>query len=283
MFPVFTEDPLAWARPFPANPESHFAAHWHEIVLSALFYFLLQAFSPVISKRIFAKSYTGLNNKTKVNFDIHVVSMVQCILSILILVPAWNHPHFQNRKLDPYNSVFGYNAYLGFVSAVTVGYFVWDLFVCIRYINLFGPGFLMHAFAALFVFSCTLRPYALPWTPAFLIFELSTPFVNINWFASRLPAGTISDTVIAVNGILLIVVFFLVRIVWGFYAVCIAAYDMYAVLDHDWKFLPISILLLNLALDFLNFYWFLKMLAIAKKKINGAKTKTVAVEASKIE
>ncbi|GEQ68772.1 hypothetical protein JCM33374_g2441 [Metschnikowia sp. JCM 33374] len=271
MIPVFTEDPLAWARPFPQSPQSHFAAHWHEIVLSAVFYFSLQAVSPWISRRLFGKAYTGLNHKTKLNFDIHVVSMFQCIVSLVILVPAWGHPHFQNRQLDPHSSIFGYNAYVGFVSSVTIGYFVWDLFVCIKYINLFGAGFLVHAFAALFVFSCTLRPYAMPWTPAFLIFELSTPFVNINWFASRLPAGTISDRVIAINGILLIVVFFLVRIVWGFYAVSIAAYDMYAVAAHDSVFFPISILSLNVALDILNVYWFSKMLAIANKKIRGSK------------
>ncbi|OBA22487.1 DUF887-domain-containing protein [Metschnikowia bicuspidata var. bicuspidata NRRL YB-4993] len=283
MIPVFTKDPLAWARPFPANPESHLAAHWHEIVFSTGFYFMLQAASPYLSTRFFGKAYTGLNRKTKLNFDIHVVSMFQCIVSLLILMPAWNHPHFKNRELDPFNSIFGYNAYSGFVCSVTIGYFVWDLFVCVKYISLFGPGFLVHAFAALFVFSCTLRPYAMPWTPAFLVFELSTPFVNINWFASRLPAGTISDRVIAVNGILLIVVFFAVRILWGFYAVSLVAYDMYAVLDQDWKLFPVVILLLNVALDFLNLYWFSKMLAIAKKKISGAKTKEVAVEASKIE
>ena len=283
MFPVLTEDPLAWARPFPENPQSHFAAHWHEIVFSTVFYFLLQAVSPAISTKFFGKSYTGLNRKTKLNFDIHVVSMFQCIVSLLILVPAWNHPHIQNRQVDAYNSIFGYNAYLGFVCLVTCGYFVWDMFVCVRYMNLFGPGFLVHAFAALFVFACALRPYCMPWAPAFLLFEASTPFVNVNWFASRLPAGTVSDTVVAVNGILLIVVFFLVRIVWGFYAVILVARDMYAVLGHGSLFFPFAILLLNVALDFLNVYWFSKMLAIAKKKIMGPKTKPVAAEVAKTE
>lgn len=271
MLPVFTLDPLAWARPFPAEPQSHFAAHWHEIALSTVFYFFLQALLPRVGRAMFGKLYTGLNTKTRLNFDIHMVLMVQCILLILLIVPAWGHPHFQNRAADPYNSVFGYNPYGAFVASVTIGYFVWDLVVCLRYMSLFGVGFLVHAFAALFVFVCSLRPYCLLWVPAFLIFELSTPFVNINWFASRLPAGTFSDTLVTVNGLLLIVVFFTVRIVWGFYAVALVAIDMWRVLDQDLVVYPVCVLLLNVALDVLNVYWFTKMLAIAKKKISGGK------------
>lgn len=277
MFPVYTEDPLAWARPFPKDPQSYYAAHWHEIVLSIVVYFGIQALSPAFCSRFFGSTYTNLNHKTKLNFDIHVVSMVQCIISIAIIIPSWNHPFVQNRSEDPFMSVFGYTPYNGFVSGITLGYFVWDLFVCLRHIKLFGPGFLLHAFAALFVFGCTLKPFCMPWIPSFLLFELSTPFVNINWFASRLPAGTISDKVVAVNGILLLVTFFLVRILWGFYAVIVLSFDIWKVKQYIHPFFPIAVLSLNLALDFLNLYWFSKMVAIAKKKITG-KLKPVKAE-----
>lgn len=283
MLPVFTEDPLAWARPFPVNAQSYYAAHWHEIVLSTVIYFCIQAASPAISTRLFGKTYSDLNPKTKLNFDIHVVSMVQCFVSIGIIIPAWYHPYIQNRLDDPYLSVFGYNPYSGFASAITLGYFIWDLVVCSVHMKLFGVGFLLHAFAALFVFGCSLKPFCLPWVPAFLLFELSTPFVNVNWFASRLPAGTISDRVVAINGILLLVTFFLVRILWGFYAVILLALDIYKVREHVHPFFPIAILGLNILLDVLNVYWFSKMVAIAKKKLNGGKTKSLPKETGKIE
>lgn len=122
---------------------------------------------------------------------------------------------------------------------------MWDLFVCIRYFKLFGFSFLFHGAAALYVFVCSLRPYCLPWAPAFLLFELSTPFVNVNWFATRLPAGTISDTVVMINGLLLLATFFFVRIIWGFYAAGLVAYDMYRVFDKAPIFLPLSILALK--------------------------------------
>lgn len=281
---VLYEDPLAWARPFPANPSTPLQAHWHEVLGLFLFYCAIQAVSPWVSTALVGKAYTGLNHKTKLNFDIHVVSMVQCIILVVTLVPSWGNEHFQNRATDPYGSIFGYNAYSGFVLAITIGYFIWDLIVCLLYIRLFGAGFLLHAFAALYVFSVALvKPYCMPWMPAFLLFELSTPFVNVNWFSSRLPAGTVPDKVVLVNGILLLVTFFLVRILWGFYAVGLVAYDMYRVAHMASIFWPTSILVLNFSLDVLNVYWFMKMVAIAKKKAKGAKTRPVAKEAAKYE
>lgn len=283
MFPVITSDPLAWARPFPAEPLLFYAAHWHEVVLLTAVYFGIQALSPTVSTRLFGKTYADLNPKTKLNFDIHIVSMVQCLVLIAIIVPAWSHPYIQNRAADPYLSIFGYTPYSGFISGITIGYFIWDLVVCLLHKKLFGLGFLLHAFAALFVFGVSLKPFCLPWIPAFLLFELSTPFVNINWFASKLPAGTISDKVVAINGLLLLVVFFTVRILWGFYAVIVLSFDLWAVLDQVNIFFPAAVLLLNASLDILNLYWFSKMLAIAKKKLTGAKTRPLAKEAAKTE
>lgn len=271
MLPVITEDPLAWARPFALEPLSYYAAHWHEIVIATLAYFGIQAISPVFSAALFGKTYTGLNAKTKLNFDIHVVSMVQCVVSILVIVPCWGHLHFQNRVEDPYLSVLGYTPYHGFISAITTGYFIWDFVVCLVNMKLFGFGFFLHAVAALVVFGCSLKPFCLPWIPAFLLFELSTPFVNINWFSTHLPVGTISDRVVAINGICLLVTFFLVRILWGFYAVALLAYDMYRTRANLSWVLPVTVLALNVSLDVLNVFWFSKMLAIAKKKLSGEK------------
>ncbi|CUM48793.1 TLC domain-containing protein [Debaryomyces fabryi] len=283
--PVFNEDPLLKFRPFPETTTIPLFAHWHEIMGSFLMYVMIQKLSPMVSSRLFGKSYTQLNFKTKTNFDIHVVSMVQCVISILALIPMWNHPTWKNRITDPASAVLVYYPYGGFVSSITVGYFVWDLVVCFKYMNLFGVGFLVHAVSALVVFGSTLAPFCIPWVPAFLIFELSTPFVNVNWFASKMPAGFISDEVAVVNGILLLVTFFTVRILWGFYAVVAVARDMFAVWDQLYKVMPIVTLFLNATLDLLNVYWFYKMLLIAKKKASGRKsTKEVEKElAHKLE
>lgn len=272
-------------RPFPERPLNLFEEHWHEVAISLAFYGVIHILSPLLMPILVGKHYTTLPKKTRINFDVHVVSMVQCFISIALLVPMWNHPNWQNRMADPKSSVEGTTQYGALVAAFTVGYFVWDVLVCLIYFDLFGIGFLGHGIAALYVFSCCLIPYAQPWIPAFLLFELSTPFVNINWFASKLPSGAISTKVFLINGICLLVTFFTVRILWGFYAVTLVARDMYAVWNDNPKFLPVSILLLNIMLDVLNLFWFQKMIKIAMKKAKGdTSTRAAAKEtARKIE
>ncbi|CAK7905706.1 hypothetical protein CAAN1_14S04016 [[Candida] anglica] len=269
--PVFTEDVFLQYRPFPAEPTNFFVAHWHEILGSYVFYQTIQFLSPWFSTRFFGKSYTNLSPRTKINFDIHVVSMIQCIISILVIIPMLNHPFYVNSLVDPKQGILGYYPYGGFVGAITSGYFVWDTYVCLRYFHLFGWGFLFHGVAALYVFASTLVPFCLPWIPAFLLFELSTPFVNMNWFASRLPSGVFSAKFVAINGILLMVTFFSVRIIWGLYAVYLIAFDMYAVKDLVHPFFPLSILGLNFFLNILNIYWFYKMVLLAKKMASKSK------------
>lgn len=39
------------------------------------------------------------------------------------------------------------------IQAFAAGYFLWDLQICLRYMRIFGVGLLMHAVAALVVFS----------------------------------------------------------------------------------------------------------------------------------
>ncbi len=251
-------------RPFITEPKNYYEAHYHEILASALFYHVLYLSSPVISKALFGDNYRSLSRKGKKNFDIHIVSMVQCLISIAVIIPLYGNEYLAE---DP---IFHYLPYAGFVSAITIGYFIWDLYICLRYFKMFGVGFLIHAFASLFVFCQTLRPFCLAWVAGFLSFELSTPFVNVNWFVSKLPAGTVPFYIQAINGLLLMITFFIVRIIWGFYAIYKVSGQLYAVRDQLPLWLPLIIVGLNFGLDALNVYWFKKMVAIAAKKFSGS-------------
>jgi len=270
--PVFENDIFLKYRPFPENPSNLFLLHWHEVFASFLFYITIQYLSAHFSPIVLGDAYNKLSRKTQINFDIHVVSMVQCVLSIGLLLPTWNHPHYQNRLHDPHSSILGYTPYGGFVCAISLGYFLWDLYVCLKFYSLFGVGFLFHGFAAVYVFGTSFYPFCMPWIPAFLLFELSTPFVNINWFANRLPKGTFSDKTVMINGLMLLFTFFSVRIAWGFYAVYLLAIDMFQIWDQLPWYLPVPVLALNVLLDTLNVYWFSKMVAIARKTLKKSKT-----------
>ncbi|RCK55959.1 Topoisomerase I damage affected protein 4 [Candida viswanathii] len=276
--PRVTEDPFLKYRPFPENPSNGLEKHWHEIAVSFVFYFAVQLLSGPIFSIIMGTGYTKLPKGTRVNFDVHVTSMVQCFVSIVLLLLHLNNPHFANRDADPANSLLGLTDFGAMTCSVTVGYFIWDIYVCARYFSLFGVGFLFHALAALYAFFSGLFPYGQPWAGAFLAFELSTPFVNLNWFASKLPAGTFSEKFLVINGLLLIAVFFFARIFWGFYAVFQFAVDISYTFNEVNKLMPLSLLGLNFLLDCLNVFWFYKMVMIAKKKVTGSKSTRQAAQ-----
>ncbi|ODQ67578.1 DUF887-domain-containing protein [Nadsonia fulvescens var. elongata DSM 6958] len=266
-------DPLAslycssladWIRPY-TEPYGFKAIpiHFHEILFSFAFYHLMFLSLPFITP-LFVKSYKSMSLRTKVNTDIHIVSQLQ---AVLILVLSW--PLFTDEALNN-DIIRGYTPYSGFVSAMACGYFIWDSYVCLRYINLFGPSFLLHGFSSLFVFVQTLRPYLLHYVPIFLLFELSTPFVNNHWFFGHIP-NNVPEIFKIINGICLLVTFFSARIVWGFYQVYQITFQIFTnqALEGFPLWLPITMLVANFALDCLNVIWFTKMIKLVHNKVTG--------------
>ena len=49
--------------------------------------------------------------------------------------------------------VWGYDGAGGMIQGFAAGYFLWDLIICVRFLEVFGWGLLAHAVAALVVFS----------------------------------------------------------------------------------------------------------------------------------
>jgi hypothetical protein len=239
---------------------NYYLEHLPQILGSAAAYQLLDWVSPALSTRLLRDKYTQLSTKDRRNFDIHVVALLQCLVSIVAIIPLAGDEYLAQ------DAIRNYTPYAGFVSSITIGYFLWDAQVCLRHFDLFGPGFLLHAVASLYVFLQTLRPFCLGWVASFLSFELSSPFVNINWFITKLPAGTVPAWFQLLNGLLLMVVFFFVRIIWGFYAIFSVSKDFWYVEDYP-KWVMVSVVFLNVSLDSLNVLWFKKMLRIAAKKI----------------
>ncbi|CCE63132.1 hypothetical protein TPHA_0E00360 [Tetrapisispora phaffii CBS 4417] len=275
-------DPLLAYSWFPES-ENLYLSHLHEVVLSFLFYQILSSYvAPKVNELIFKKPYENITDeKAKIDFDIHTVSMVQCILSIILALPSLQLPF--NLNVVTYQDDFS-----SLVAALTVGYFIWDCVICVRYYKLYGLQFLIHALVSLYVFGTTLLPFCQPWIGKFLLFEASTPFVNINWYiiqltkmSEKLQKGskTIeknSKPIVPVwfnvfNGVILMFVFFTVRILWGFSAVAIVVYEMYKIRDQLPMFLSVSVILLNSIMNYLNVIWFSKMVSIARKQASSFK------------
>jgi hypothetical protein len=98
--------------------------------------------------------------------------------------------------------------------AFSAGYFMHDLFTCVRWFDEWGWPFLMHGLFCTILYTYGLITGHLHFYGGmFLLWELSTPFVYTRWFLDKL--GYANGLAYKVNGILMILVFFLCRNVVG--------------------------------------------------------------------
>jgi hypothetical protein len=202
--------PYAEALSLPTLPY-----HIHEVLFALIFYQTIESLvSPVLSTYIFPSIYPKLSFRTRINWDVHVVSLVQsCFINALAL---WVMVTDQERNnMNELERIYGYTGALGLVQGLAEGYFLWDVVVSTRYYKIFGPGIWAHAVAASFVFSLGFRPHCNYYGPVFVLYELSSPFLNVHWFCDKL--GMTGSKLQWYNGIVLLATFFGCRLVWGTY------------------------------------------------------------------
>ena len=140
--------PLAKALELPTLP-----LHIHEVLFATLSYHLICVYiSPFVSSWLFPTIYPKLPPRTRLNWDVHVVSLVQSVsICSLALWVMWVDAERKSQGWEA--RVFGYTGAGGMIQGFAAGYFLWDLMICIRHIGVFGWGLLAHAIAALIVFS----------------------------------------------------------------------------------------------------------------------------------
>jgi hypothetical protein len=127
--------------------------HLHEVLIAASIYQVTMSFiSPFVSNLIVPEQYSKLSRRTRLNWDIHFVAFIQ---SIVICALSYYTLYYENErpKMGWQERVYGYTGGLGLVQAFTAGYFVWDLYICVRWYKMFGFGMLAHAVSALTVYS----------------------------------------------------------------------------------------------------------------------------------
>jgi len=125
--------------------------HAHEVVLAFLWYhFVLYVLSPVLSRALCPKVYNGFNRRTRLNWDIHWVSMVQALfINAAALYVIFNDE--QRKEMDWRGRLWSYTPASGMVQGFAAGYFLWDLQISAQYMSVTGPSALVHAIGALAV------------------------------------------------------------------------------------------------------------------------------------
>jgi len=157
-------EPIAEALSLPTLP-----LHSHEVLVVIAFYTCVgNFFSPWISRQLCPATYNKLSKRTKVNWDVHVVSFVQsCIINALSLYVIFCDEERKTWRSQPGSVVgsgfeggnnwemriWGYDGMSGLLQSFGLGYFLWDLYMCSRYVGIFGWGMLAHAISAVSVFS----------------------------------------------------------------------------------------------------------------------------------
>ena len=127
--------------------------HIHEILIAFAFYQFIHSYlSPRLSSWLLPRFYNNFNRRTKLNWDVHVVSLVQSTL--INALALWVMFTDQERKsMTSSERVYGYTGGCGLILALATGYFVYDLIISTVYMKIFGVGMFFHGLSALWVFS----------------------------------------------------------------------------------------------------------------------------------
>lgn len=205
--------------------------------------------------------FSGIDTykQDKKQFNCHLVAFVH---SVLVIFPCFYIYYLE--PLDKYQ-IFSYNEMVGQLHALSMGYFLWD---SITSIQLGDVAFTFHGLACLIMMLSSFQPFLMNFGYKFLLFELSTPFVNLNWFMDRLP-GWKGSASYYINGVSLVATFFVARVIIGSKLV----WEMFDSMIYNRHLLSTNSIIIYLTgtiiLSSLNYYWFYLMI----KKVHRALTK----------
>ncbi|KAF7793249.1 hypothetical protein EIP86_004359 [Pleurotus ostreatoroseus] len=128
-------------------------------------------------------------------------------------------------------------------------------------------GFVLHGLSCTIVYSLTYRPFLEYFSCRFLLWELSTPFLNIHWFLDK--TGRTGSTLQLINGALLLFTFFFVRIVYGWYTSISFWRVMFQVRHEVAPFWWLTFIIAHAILTTLNLIWLTKMIRALRKRFDG--------------
>ncbi|WFD35638.1 hypothetical protein MCUN1_002496 [Malassezia cuniculi] len=245
-----------WLQPYADAAGLHYMpAHVPTILRSAIFWFSLQFISSGLSPLIWPTTIKNLNARGRTQWDIHVVSLLHSSIIGPLALYYWVY------GVDGVDRVTGYDYNVAQVYAVSFGYFLWDIYVSVRYE---GPAFVLHGLLAAIGMVFVYRPMLMIAGLSFLTWEASTPFLNIHWFLDKL--GLTGSLAQLINAVFLLGSYMAVRLVLGIYQTYVI---ISAVWDPSNKFPLFQCLFYSfgsVALDVLNYIWFTKMVrAVAKR------------------
>ncbi|KAI9021234.1 DUF887 family protein [Hyaloraphidium curvatum] len=251
------------SRTIALFPLHHLEDHLPTAAITALLCQLAYLSSFTVFESL-SKAYRTLERAKKIDFGTRVVSTCFSTYAVAASLMTVGDPRLGSDKL------FGYSYEAGQVMGVALGYFLWDLFICTQHFRLFGPGFLVHAICCINIYLWIMRPFLMYFGVKVLLRVDQTPFVNNHWFMDKL--GYTGSSLQLANGLLLIGAFFGIRIVYGSITSTKFFYEMISRRDELPPYLPYIYGIGNLTLNFLNLFWFSKMIRSVHSRFHSSET-----------
>lgn len=214
------------------------AVHLPLALASLAFWVGLHFASIVLTPSVYAP-YKTLPRKTRIGWHVHLVALVHACIITPLAAAQWYYVR-QDGGLDggkhplAINRLHGYTQETGNVYAIALGYFAWDVVVSALFD---GPAFIAHGVVAMTAFAfvyvswngelitsrgISLTSMATLQHPifmydglGFLLWELSTPFLNIHWFLDKM--GKTGSTAQLINAFFLLSSYVLARLTFGVY------------------------------------------------------------------
>jgi hypothetical protein len=139
---------------------------------------------------------------------IRIIGLLHLAIQLPLAVAVLRDPQMQHDRL------YSTSARSGVMLCISAGYFLHDLFNCVTKFSEWGVPYLLHALVCCSLYSYGAITGCLHYYGAmFLLWEASTPCVYVRWALHKL--GKSDSTAYIVNGIVMLVTFFLARNVFG--------------------------------------------------------------------
>ncbi|TRM62524.1 TLC domain-containing protein [Schizophyllum amplum] len=229
------------------------------LIAASFFFFTLihVLVAPLGSRLLAPRTYDGLRGRRGRNaWNVHIVSMVHALMIVPLALLCLDSPALAADR------VFGWDYDAAVAHSVAVGYFLWDTTDSI--VNFVDLGFVAHGLACLLVYGLSYRPFVLYFGVRCLLWEISTVFLNINWFLDKLgKTGSIAQMV---NGGFLLASFFGVRIIYGGMVSFQFLAELYAIRHEASTLVCVIYGGGNIVLQGLNWFWFYKMIQALQKR-----------------
>ncbi|EJD44180.1 hypothetical protein AURDEDRAFT_114429 [Auricularia subglabra TFB-10046 SS5] len=179
-----------------------------------------------------------------------------------LLVLPLTYAAMQSERLAT-DKAFAWDPRAGITFAVACGYFLWDIVHSTTHFA--GAGFVAHAIACFSVYILGFTPFLAYYGVRCLMFEASTPFLNIHWYLLKTGRG--GGKLAMINGVFLLTSFFLARIIYGTYV----SYGFFSTLYEVRERVPPAYVYVygisNVVLNALNWIWFSKMVSTMVARI----------------